>query len=358
LLSDGQGNSFTWNERNQLSAIAVPTATGTPVTELLQYDASGRRQHLDIYNRAGTNFLYDGLNPVQEQNVNGAETANLLTGLGLDEILTRTDSSGAMGFLTDQIGSTYGLVNSSGALQTTYTYGPFGATSASGTANGNPYQFTGRELDPNSGLYFMRNRYYSPTLQRFISPDPIGIAGGDANLYAYARNNPTNLIDPAGLFAIGVGDPADMGSVGQYIRMQGDSGSSDSPPGACDGPCGDIPGVQNAPFTPNIGPLQIQGGMLPVEFWVPFQTLPENPAESPGQGFVRNGRNFWHPPTGQSLHPDPGHDFPKGPHYDWHIPGPPKQKFSVRQGMQGLEFWNPEVDTWLPFEELLSLLPW
>ncbi len=63
---------------------------------------------------------------MREQNANGVETANLLTGLGLDEIFTRTDSSGTMGFLTDAIGSTYGLVNSSGSLQTTYTYGPFG----------------------------------------------------------------------------------------------------------------------------------------------------------------------------------------------------------------------------------------
>jgi RHS repeat-associated protein len=196
---------------------------------------------------------------VQEQNTSTG-TANLLTGLGLDEILTRTDASGTMGFLTDQIGSTSGLVNSSGSLQTTYTYEPFGSTSTSVTANGNPYQFTGRELDPNSGLYFMRNRYYSPTLQRFLSPDPSGLAGGDANLYAYVGNDPTNLIDPTGLLPIAVADP-DMGSVGQYIRMRGDDGSLDVS-GPCGGPCGDTPGVENAPFAPNIGPLQIQGGNL------------------------------------------------------------------------------------------------
>ncbi|MFI5460682.1 MAG: RHS repeat-associated core domain-containing protein [Isosphaerales bacterium] len=246
LKSDGLGHSFTWNERNQLAEIAVPTATGTPVAELMQYDASGRRQHLDIFNGPGTNFLYDGLNPVQEQNVNGVETANLLTGLGVDEILTRSDASGTMGFLTDPIvGSTSGLVNSSGNQQTTYTYGPFGATSSSGTANANPYQFTGRELDPNSGLYFMRNRYYSPTLQRFISPDPTGIAGGDANLYAYAHNDPTNLVDPLGLCA--------------------ESEPNPSPPFPilCNG-CFDIPYQPGGggSGTGPIGPLRIQGGNL------------------------------------------------------------------------------------------------
>jgi len=179
-------------------------ATSGAPTSTFWYDAFGRRIETLSGLSNATYYLYDGLNPVQEQNTSSV-TANLLTGLGLDEIFTRTDTSGTMSFLTDAIGSTYGLVNSSNSMPTTYTYGPFGQTTRNGTANGNPYQFTGRELDPNSGLYYLRNRYYSPTLQRFLSPDPMGIAGGDANLYAYAHNDPTNLIDPLGLSTEGVG---------------------------------------------------------------------------------------------------------------------------------------------------------
>ena len=52
--------------------------------------------------------------------------------------------------------------------------------------------------EPN-GLYYMRARYYDPTVGRFISEDPLGFGGGDVNLYAYARNNPVNRIDPLGL---------------------------------------------------------------------------------------------------------------------------------------------------------------
>ena len=52
--------------------------------------------------------------------------------------------------------------------------------------------------EPN-GLYYMRARYYDPSVGRFISEDPLGFGGGDVNLSAYVRNNPVNRIDPNGL---------------------------------------------------------------------------------------------------------------------------------------------------------------
>jgi uncharacterized protein RhaS with RHS repeats len=52
-------------------------------------------------------------------------------------------------------------------------------------------------------LYYLRGRYYSQELHRFISRDPIGFAGGDANLYAYVGNSPTNFSDPRGLYVEG-----------------------------------------------------------------------------------------------------------------------------------------------------------
>jgi RHS repeat-associated protein len=70
-------------------------------------------------------------------------------------------------------------------------------------SNADPYQFTGREND-GTGLYFNRARYYSQTFQRFIAADPIGFVCGDANLYAYASNDPTNLTDHGGTSPIAV----------------------------------------------------------------------------------------------------------------------------------------------------------
>ncbi len=69
----------------------------------------------------------------------------------------------------------------------------------------NPYYFTGRHLDTETGLYYYRARYYSPTLGRFLQTDPISYKGG-MNLYTYCGNSPTIFADPLGLF----GGPAMM----------------------------------------------------------------------------------------------------------------------------------------------------
>src|SRR5262249_15114417 len=73
-----------------------------------------------------------------------------------------------------------------------------GTTTASGAANANAFQYTGREND-GTGLYYYRARYYHPGLQRFISEDPIGFGGG-INIYAYVGGNPVNRIDPDGQY--------------------------------------------------------------------------------------------------------------------------------------------------------------
>jgi RHS repeat-associated protein len=70
-----------------------------------------------------------------------------------------------------------------------------------GTGYGNK-AFTGREWDPEAGLYYYRARYYDPKVGRFISEDPIGFSA-DVNFYAYVENDPVNRTDPWGLRAEG-----------------------------------------------------------------------------------------------------------------------------------------------------------
>lgn len=143
-------------------------------------------------------FVSDGLKPVQEKN-GGTVTANLLTGLGIDEFLIRTDGVGSRALLTDALGSTVALGDGTGTLQTQYTYEPFGYVSQTGQANSSSYKYTGRE-DDGTGLSYYRARYYHPRLQRFIEEDPIEFAGG-VSMYAYVSNSPIVFVDPSGLAA-------------------------------------------------------------------------------------------------------------------------------------------------------------
>ena len=190
LASDGL-TSYAWNARNELVGLSGGASAS------FAYDAIGRRRS-KVAGGTSTNFLFDGLNLAQELS-GSTPTANLLTGLSIDQTFMRTDASGRSSLLTDALGSTLELTDASGTLQTHYTFEPFGTTTGSGAVSTNASQFTGREND-GTGLYFYRARFYSPALQRFISEDPLGFSSGP-NIFAYTENAPTNATDPSGLFS-------------------------------------------------------------------------------------------------------------------------------------------------------------
>jgi RHS repeat-associated protein len=201
LTSDGT-NTYTWNARNQLGSMTGATFV---------YDGLGRRQKKTI-GAANTEFLYDGVNPVQET-FGATVLANILTGLGIDEFFSRTDVPAATTshFLPDGLRSAVALTDPAGAVQTEYTYEPFGKTTATGMSSSNPFQYTGREND-GTGLYYYRARYYHPSLQRFISPDPLlcgelsptvfltaRFESQGIHQYVYSLNSPVLRTDPLGL---------------------------------------------------------------------------------------------------------------------------------------------------------------
>jgi RHS repeat-associated protein len=181
--------TYSWDARNRLSAI------GGSVSASFVYDGFGRRTSLTT--AAGTvDVLHDGDEIVAEL-MGGTVTADVLRGPRIDEALSRSDAAGSLTIVADGLGSAVALIDASGVVRTQYTYESFGSSSATGMASANPTQFTGRE-DDGTGLYYYRARYYSPSLQRFISEDPTDFGGGDANLYAYVFNSPTNGTDPTG----------------------------------------------------------------------------------------------------------------------------------------------------------------
>jgi RHS repeat-associated protein len=149
----------------------------------------------------------DGWQIVEERDgVNNAEN-RYIYGTGINEVVKYIKADSANRFFTyDGLGSMTEVTGGDGNLQESYTYEVYGTvtmrnpggTIITATGNKNRLHFTGYELDPDTGLYLARNRWYHPRLGRFIQSDPIGLAGGDLNLYRYCRNNPVNWVDPLG----------------------------------------------------------------------------------------------------------------------------------------------------------------
>jgi RHS repeat-associated protein len=262
LTYDNNGNvtgfgsaTYTWNARNQLTATSAGSST-------LAYDALGRRTSTTIGGTT-TPFLYDGLNPVT---INGNFQ---LAGGGLDEIDAQIAGSTTSSVLRDGVNSALALTNSSAAITTNYAYSAYGDSSATGTG-ATSLQYTGRENDGATGLYYYRARYYSPQLGRFISEDPIGIGGG-SNFYTYVRGNPIALRDPLGLWSLTVGGYAGLGSeitVGvdhghwfysQRVGIGFGGGVTWDPdggvPGGTDGTCHGIVLASSIQGSVNLGPL-------------------------------------------------------------------------------------------------------
>ncbi len=110
-----------------------------------------------------------------------------------------------------------------------------------------------------------------------------------------------------------------------------------------------------AAYPPN---QEKSAGIQFARFIAPFTRLPSPSVsgESPGEGWIPKGPrgNWFYPPTGQSLSPDPNHRGPKGPHWDLQQRGS-KQKLSLRMLENELQFWLEGPDVWLPLESLPML---
>jgi RHS repeat-associated protein len=115
----------------------------------------------------------------------------------------------------DGLGSVTSLSSGAGALAETYGYDSFGKQTSSSGSLTNPFQYTAREFDLETSLYYYRARYYDPQSGRFLSEDPANFGGGP-NFYVYSLNNPINLRDPRGNTAAAVAVPVAEG-VGTVI---------------------------------------------------------------------------------------------------------------------------------------------
>lgn len=193
---DGRGN-LTSSQGN------VATTYGYTADNLLtsssgggfEYDGLGRLFRLTA---SGSVLRYEGDQLIGEQNAQGALVQRYIPGLADDEPVAWYE--GAAGdrrwFYTDERRSVVAVGDQAGNASRILTYDEYGVPGASNRDL--RYQYTGQLWLSEIGAYHYKARVYSPTLGRFLQPDPIGMAGG-IHLYAYASNDPVNRSDPTGL---------------------------------------------------------------------------------------------------------------------------------------------------------------
>uniref|UniRef100_UPI0036F2CDB1 RHS repeat-associated core domain-containing protein n=1 Tax=Tautonia marina TaxID=2653855 RepID=UPI0036F2CDB1 len=150
---------------------------------------------------ATTWTVYDDPHAYADFDGSGTLQTRYLHGPAVDMLLARTSAAGTSAwYLTDRLGSVRDLASTSGTVINHVAYDGFGKVlSESSPAHGDRFKFTGREQDAVTGLQYNRARYYDAAIGRWTQEDPIGFAAGDANLYRYVGNGPTNFVDPDGL---------------------------------------------------------------------------------------------------------------------------------------------------------------
>ncbi|MGQ0542485.1 MAG: RHS repeat-associated core domain-containing protein [Blastocatellia bacterium] len=195
MTTKAEGQNFwryTWDYDNRMA-----TAATRWQTVRYKYDALGRRvQRFIAGNKENVKFTYDGENVLLDDDANTGVT-KYQNGPGVDNKLSLKNGSDIRYFLQDHLGGTVALADSAGAVTASNSYDSFG--NPTNAAFPTRYQYTGREYDSFTGLHFYRARWYDASLGRFVSEDPIGLFGGDVNLYGYVGNQPLLYRDPFGL---------------------------------------------------------------------------------------------------------------------------------------------------------------
>ena len=171
----------------------------------------GRRIEKDVDGDT-TTYVYDGGNVIAEYDDNDDLASKYIHGARVDELVCMVDvadSNAVYYYHYDGLGSVVALSNSSGDSCQSYEYSAFGRVWAEYPEfKANPYMFTGRRFDFETGLFYYRARYYNPYIGRFLQTDPIGYGDG-INWYAYCGNNPLAFVDPSGLVTVAFYNPKD-----------------------------------------------------------------------------------------------------------------------------------------------------
>ena len=205
LAYDANGNllgfgdkTFSYNEKNELARVARTDGLVANYT----YDPTGQRASKQVTAKDGTvtTTLFVGT----EVEIRNAKVLQYVL-LGGKRVCVLSDA-GPRFFHTDYCGNTSFFTDQNGLKLASIVYRPFGnLDSSNGTVDDRTYGL--HPFDTESGLYYMRRRYYSPDLGRFLTPDPLPLYQPQKVLakpkalhpYAYAGNDPLDNVDYTGL---------------------------------------------------------------------------------------------------------------------------------------------------------------
>ena len=223
LTFDGRWN-YAWDAENRLTVMeARPNVPADARLRLeFAYDWSGRRIEKKVYAwsaaaggyqpQSVARFVYDGWNLLAELDGAGALVRSYVWGQDLSGSLEGAGGVGGL-LLVRQGGAVYQAGYDAGGNVTTlvdaatgrvaasYDYDAFGNTlkAVGEFAASNPFRFSTKYADAETGLVYYGERFYEPQTGRWLSRDPLGEDAG-LNLYQFVSNNPVGLIDPTGLY--------------------------------------------------------------------------------------------------------------------------------------------------------------
>jgi RHS repeat-associated protein len=199
--------ALNWDERYRLTSVASTTSTISYTYDILGRRTSRTEGSITNY------YVYDGQQVVADLDGDGKLLRTYVWGMGIDNLLSMTVYTNGMAqtsatyfAIKDHQNTVIAMTDSTGSIVESYEYDAYGKTTIR-DAEGNTlteseigcrYLFQGREYDASTGHYYFRARWYQPDIGRWLSKDPVGIAGG-LNLYEAFRNNPVNAVDPSGL---------------------------------------------------------------------------------------------------------------------------------------------------------------
>ena len=166
------------------------------------YDPTGMRISKKLENENQINYVWSGGNIIGEYGIDGSKT--YLRGAGGEIVKTKDGNSEERYFAYNGHGDTTSIVEKAPesvnfGVTATYEYDAFGNLiegSETGETHENSFRYNGQQVDEESGLIYLRNRYYNPEIGRFITEDSVK---DGTNWYAYCANNPIAFVDPSGL---------------------------------------------------------------------------------------------------------------------------------------------------------------